>query len=238
MAYLIKSNNCLTAWRDVCQYILTNGDGFNMLVQIENPLSYSPEQLTEITNSAVISATAVSNVINTIFPAKLRSRNLNLSNQQFYDKHEQIYLKGKKVHRKNRSRWGTYFLRFTKFGTGSKNQLQPIIDGINNRANNQKACYIMHVSSIDLDNNTRVIGNPCLQYVQFGVYNNALHLSAVYRNHDFLTKALGNYIGLSKLLEFVCSETNSRIGTVTVQSLHYELKNKTAVRNCLLNLSW
>jgi thymidylate synthase len=238
MAHLIQSNNCLTAWRDVCRHILQNGDGFNMLVQIDNPLAYTQAQLNEVTNSGVISAVEVNDVVNTIFPTKLHGRSITLSNSQFYDKHEQIYLRGKKMHKKNRSRWGNYFLRFTKFGINRKNQLQPIIDGINNRSNNQKACYIMHVSSIDLDNNTRVIGNPCLQYVQFGVYNNALHLSALYRNHDFLTKALGNYVGLSKLLEFVCNETNSTMGSVTVQSLHYELKNKTAVRACLNNLTW
>jgi thymidylate synthase len=238
MARLIQSANCLTAWRDVCRHIIQHGDGFNLLVQIDTPLGYTQAQLDEITNSNLISSAAVSDVINTIFPAKFHSRNLTLSNQQFYDKHEQIYLKGKKVHRKNRSRWGNYFLRFTKFGSNQLNQLQPIIDGINNRVNDQKACYIMHVSSIDYDNNTRVIGNPCLQYVQFGVYNGALHLSAVYRNHDFLTKALGNYIGLSKLLEFVCSETGSIVGTVTCQSLHYEMRQIKKVETCLNNLTW
>jgi len=238
MAHLIQSANCLTAWRDVCRHILQHGDGFNMLVQIDNPLTYTQEQLNEITNSGVISAVEISDIVNTIFPTKLHRRNVTLGNSQFYDKHEQIYLRGKKMHRKNRSRWGNYFLRFTKFGGNRKNQLQPIIDGINNRANHQKACYIMHVSSVDLDNNTRVIGNPCLQYVQFGVYNNALHLSAVYRNHDFLTKALGNYIGLSKLLEFVCNKTGSTIGSVTCQSLHYELKKRPSVETCLNNLTW
>lgn len=238
MANLIQSDNCLSAWRDVCQYILQHGDGFNLLVEIRNPFSYTQAQMDEITRSGVITAVKVSDVVNTIFPAKLHQRNPLMTNAQFYDRHEQIYLKGKRIHRKNRSRWGNYFLRFTIFGCKRKNQLQPIIDGINKRANNQKACYIMHVSSIDLDNNTRVIGNPCLQYVQFGVYNNALHLSAVYRNHDFLTKALGNYIGLSKLLDFVCSKTSLRMGTVTVQSLHYELKRKRVVKSCLNNLSW
>lgn len=238
MAHLIHSNNCLTAWRDVCQYILENGEGFNMLVEIQNPLAYTETNLNEITNSGIISSTEVSDVINTIFPVKLHGRNVNLNNDQFYDKHEQIYLKGKKIHKKNRSRWGNYFLRFTRFGRNRINQLQPIIDGINKRANDQKACYIMHVSSIDLDSNTRVIGNPCLQYVQFGVYNNALHLSAVYRNHDFLNKALGNYIGLSKLLEFVCTKTDSTMGTVTVQSMHYEIKKKKLVRNCIDSLTW
>lgn len=238
MAHLIQSNNCLTAWRDVCQHILQNGDGFNLLVEIQNPLAFTNVQLTEITNSGVITSSQLNDVINTIFPYKFYLRSANLSNTQFYDKHEQIYLRGKSLHRKNRSRWGNYFLRFTKFGVNQLNQLQPIIDGINTRTNDQKACYIMHVSSIDADNNTRVIGNPCLQYVQFGFYNNALHLSAVYRNHDFLTKALGNYIGLARLLEFVCNKTNKAMGSITVQSLHYELKRRPLVAGCLNNLTW
>src|SRR5690606_20106018 len=226
MANLIVSNNCLTAWRDVCQHIIQHGDGFNLLVQIDEPLAYTSAQLSEITNSGVISSIALNDVINTIFPFKLHARRGASTNQQFYDLHEQIYLKGKKIHRKNRSRWGNYFLRFTKFGTNKLNQLQPIIDGINNRTNDQKACYILHVSSVEYDNNTRIIGNPCLQYVQFGVYNNALNLSAVYRNHDFLNKGLGNYIGLSKLLQFVCNETGSAMGSVSCQSMHYYLGKK------------
>lgn len=238
MAYLIQSNNCLTAWRDVCQHILQNGDGFNLLVEIQNPLDFTNVQLNEITYLGVITTSQINDVINTIFPYKLHLRSSHLSNIQFYDKHEQIYLRGKSLHRKNRSRWGNYFLRFTVFGLNRLNQLQPIIDGINKRTNDQKACYIMHVSSIDEDNNTRVIGNPCLQYVQFGFYNNALHLSAVYRNHDFLTKALGNYIGLARLLEFVCNKTNKAVGSITVQSLHYELKRRPLVAYCLNNLTW
>jgi thymidylate synthase len=238
MAHLINSTNCLTAWRDASQYIISKGDGFNLLVHIENPLVYTQKQLDEITNSEIISSTEISDVINTIFPLKLHQRNVALTNSDFYDLHERIYLRGKRMHHKNKSRWGNYFLRFTKFGDDQINQLQPIIDGINNRANNQKACYNMHVSSVDYDNNTRVIGNPCLQYVQFGVYNSTLNLSAVYRNHDFLTKALGNYIGLTRLLEFVCNETNSSLGSVTCHSIHYYLGQKQLVKKCLNNLTW
>ncbi len=238
MAHLIQSNNCLTAWRDVCKHIIQNGDGVNLLVQIDNPIAYTQAQLDEITNSGIISATTVSDVINTIFPARFYSRHTALPIQQFYDLHELLYIRGKQIHRKNRSRWGNYFLRFTKFGANRLNQLQPIIDGINNRQNHQKACYIMHVSSIDYDNNTRIIGNPCLQYVQFGVFNNSLNLAAVYRNHDFLTKGLGNYIGLSKLLEFVCLQTGSNIGSLSCQSMHYYLGKKRLVEGCLNNLTW
>lgn len=238
MPHIIQSANCITAWRDACWYILQSGDGFNMMVHIHTPLNYTSAQIAEITNSGLISKQAIEDVVNTIFPFKLHSRNVALTNSGFYDLHERIYLRGKTMHSKNRGRWGNYFLRFTKFGAQKKNQLQAIIDGINNRSNNQAACYMMHVSSIDYDNNTRVIGNPCLQYVQFGVYNGSLNMTAVYRNHDFLTKALGNYIGLSNLLKFVCDQTGSNMGSLSCQSIHYYLDQKRKVTNCLNNLTW
>ena len=79
MAHLIQSNNCLTAWRDVCQHILQNGDGFNLLVEIQNPLAYNDAQLNEIINSGVITAPQISDVVNTIFPYKLFLRSANKS---------------------------------------------------------------------------------------------------------------------------------------------------------------
>jgi len=238
MPHLIQSNNCLTAWRDACNYMIQNGDGFNLMVLIDNPLAFTDLQLAEITNTRIILPKNLADVVNTIFPSKLHTRSAGLNNSQFYDLHEQLYNRGKTMHSRNNGLWGNYFLRFTKFGSTKKNQLQKIIDNINSRNNQYAACYIMHVSSADTDSNTRNIGNPCLQYVQFGQVGNTLNLTAVYRNHDFLTKTLGNYIGLSKLLEFVCQETGRNIGTFACHSIHYFLDNKRNVQTSFNNLTW
>ena len=238
MPHLIQSNNCLTAWRDACTYMIQNGDGFNLMVHIDNPLAFTDLQLAEITDTGIILPKNLADVVNTIFPSKLHLRSAGLNNSQFYDLHEQLYTRGKTMHPRNNGLWGNYFLRFTKFGSTKKNQLQKIIDDINSRSNQYTACYIMHVSSADTDSNTRNIGNPCLQYVQFGQVGNTLNLTAVYRNHDFLTKALGNYIGLSKLLEFVCQQTGRNIGTFACHSIHYFLDNKRNVQNSINNLTW
>jgi hypothetical protein len=42
----------------------------------------------------------------------------------------------------------------------------------------------------------------------------------VYRNHDYFNKALGNFIGLAKLLEFICTEAQQRPGSLVVHSIH------------------
>ncbi|MES2265244.1 MAG: hypothetical protein V4520_00700 [Bacteroidota bacterium] len=238
MPKLIESQNCLTAWRDACSFILSQGDGFNLIVYIASPSIIDNDSLNEIISTKIISKNNVQDVANTIFPFKLYQRNQAKDVNHFYDLHESLYVRGKKMHRKNRSKWGNYFLRFTKFGFKKENQIQKIINDINNRPNKQTACYIMHVSSVDYDSNTRILGNPCLQYVQFAQVDNNLNLTAVYRNHDFLKKALGNYIGLTHLLEFVCGKTNSKVGSITCHSIHYYINNKKAVKSCIDSLTW
>lgn len=238
MLHSFTSDNCLTAWRDACRFIIDNGDGTNLIVGIDQPANYVHSQLSEIIQSGIISLKDLHDVANTIFPNKCFARNSNLSLDQFYQLHEELYKRGKSMHGKNKSRWGNYFLRFTRFGSNRKNQLQNIIDDIRRRPKKYAACYIMHVSSVDLDSNTRTIGNPCLQYVQFEQANGTLNLTAVYRNHDFFAKALGNYIGLSGLLEFVCGQTNHGVGSLTSHSIHYYLPHKRRVDTCLQTLTW
>ncbi|MBD1365495.1 hypothetical protein IDJ77_16895 [Mucilaginibacter sp. ZT4R22] len=238
MPKLIESQNCLTAWKAACLHILHSGDGFNLIVHIINPGNINNNHLDEIITANITTHSQLQDVANTIFPFKLYQRNKANNVNVFYDLHEKLYHRGKTLHKKNRSRWGNYFLRFTKFGVNKENQIQKIINDINSRPNMQSACYIMHVSSVDYDSNTRIIGNPCLQYVQFAQVGGNLNLTAVYRNHDFLTKALGNYIGLTRLLAFVCDKTNSQLGSITCHSIHYYLNNKRKVKDCIDSLTW
>lgn len=237
MAIVIQSTNCLTGWRDACSYIIKNGDGHNLIMAISTPLVYNNNHLDEIISCGIISKTNLRDVENTIFPQRLWNR-LQPDRVQFYDSHQKLYNRGKTLHARNKSLWGNYFLRFTKFGIRQSNQLENIIQAINSRQAQYAACYLMHVSSADTDVNTRNMGGPCLQYVQFALDGNNINLTAVYRNHDFLNKALGNYIGLSKLLEFVCSQTRRNIGTFTCHSIHYFLYEKRKVQNCINNFTW
>lgn len=67
----------------------------------------------------------------------------------------------------------------------------------------------------------RTRGAPCLQYIQFEpVAGNGLNLFAVYRSHDYFHKALGNLIGLSRVLAFACKHSGRTAGRLTVFSIH------------------
>jgi hypothetical protein len=52
---------------------------------------------------------------------------------------------------------------------------------------------------------------------------NRLLLSAVYRNHFYTQKLLGNLIGLGRLMAFVAEEVKVKLGPLTVLSAHAQV---------------
>lgn len=50
-----------------------------------------------------------------------------------------------------------------------------------------------------------------------------LTLTAMYRNHFYIEKLLGNLIGLGRLIDFVAHEAGLKVGALTVISTHAEI---------------
>ena len=48
-------------------------------------------------------------------------------------------------------------------------------------------------------------------------------MTAMYRNHLYIEKLLGNLIGLGRLMEFVAHEAGLKVGALTVISTHAEI---------------
>ena len=48
-------------------------------------------------------------------------------------------------------------------------------------------------------------------------------LTAMYRNHTYITRCLGNLIGLGRLQAFVAKEAGLKVGSLTCISTHAEL---------------
>jgi thymidylate synthase len=65
------------------------------------------------------------------------------------------------------------------------------------------------------------VQQPCLSHLSFKVYpGNALTLAAVYRSHYYVSKALGNLLGLAQLQSFVANETGLTVGPLICYSTH------------------
>ncbi len=83
----------------------------------------------------------------------------------------------------------------------------------------------------DVDNSP--YGGQCLSFLSFKVVPGArktLALTAMYRNHFYIEKLLGNLMGLGRLMAFVAHETGFQVGALTVVSTHAEIDQPNGAR--------
>lgn len=218
---VIKGESPAQAWRGVVDVLLNEGNRFNIVVHIENPVQYDDVELRSLNpNRVATSADSIFDVANTIFPS---SEKWGESPYQFYEHYKKVYRRGKRRHK---SAWGTYFQRLISFGDEEENQLEKIIRPLNDWKNRPRAALVVHLSSTLLDN-PRPLGAPCWQYGQFITSPpDKLSLVVTYRSHDYFNKALGNFVGLSRLLSYVCHRTGLSPGTLTCLSTYAFIDTK------------
>jgi len=171
-------------------------------------------------------------VANTIFPLDTYSTKINSGPEEFYD-----YYLGK-VLPKVRKKWGTYFERMIirynadrsimMKGNRRLNPLETVIDKLKRRVENPPKTTTHYEVSIDdvafeiatynpfLDGNYQV-GGPCLSHVSFKIdRDNTLRLTAFYRSHWYIERALGNLLGLARLQWFVAHYAGAKVGPLTI----------------------
>lgn len=224
----IQHQNCLGAWQEGVRHLLAHqGEEFNLVTTIADPTTLNNAWLTQYSPHTVVAqADNIRDVINTIFPYRLRARYANRN--EFYAAYKVRNARAEGLPR-NRSRWGTYFARLTAFD-GELNQLERAIGKLNTWGRNTTG-LVFHLSSPSIDA-PRTRGGPCLQYMEIlWKPNNVLDLVAVYRNHDFFNKALGNFLALGQLLSFISTESNKQAGKLICHSVHaYSEKSLVRVK--------
>ncbi|HEY1031603.1 MAG TPA: hypothetical protein VGD89_07510 [Flavipsychrobacter sp.] len=218
MAQTINGNNCFDAWQSAAQLIANHGAQNNLILTIQQPGDFVNLQnwLSDRNPKSIIrGADNLLSVIRTIFPYTLA--NYFPNRNDLYNKYRTIYQRGL-----NRS-WGTYFQRLISFDNHFQNnginQLEGAINALNG-GSPQRAYIVFHLSARNLESNTRPMGAPCWHFGQITINDDrSLNLIAVYRLHDYFNKGLGNFIGLAKLLEFICRETNRPMGELVIHSI-------------------
>lgn len=238
MAKIILGSTCYDAWLKASNHLLTYGEVHNLIIELDNPCDFvgisawlrdhCPSNVTGNKDHQL------NNIINTIFPYKLAAHYNNRAD--FYDAYKRIYNRSRLL---RNQKWGTYFYRMINFpypdrNIVGENQLENAINALNggSRARN----YItLHFTCVNIESNVRPIGAPCLQFAEvIKGENNTLNLVAIYRNHDYFYKAFGNFIGLSYLLFYICTETGKQPGNLIIHSTHAYLEtSKRNLRNIL-----
>jgi len=217
--------DCVSAWREAVRVVDNCSDhsAYNVIVDVEDPTAASSLDNPRV---AVVNGfleereRSVEAVANTIFPWGLYARH---GAPEFFDIFRERVLK--KVRRNER--WsGYYFERMTNVpnpGGSVTNQIWEIVERI--RDSKTKALNKFEVTIFDpaRDVDDSPYGGQCLSYGSFKLISGAtktLTLTAVYRNHYYVEKLLGNLIGLGRLMKFIGQEANVRVGPLTVVSTH------------------
>jgi hypothetical protein len=194
----------------------------NLVVQMEQPTAFDESSHDAVCAFAQsVGILSPRSVAYTIFPQGLWER-LGTADAVFreYNREGGMY---DRLRHLRRGGWGTYFERMTHYESSRPvNQLAKIINAINGDDKVHKAAYTV-VIPIPGGENCMPMGAPCLNYLAVQLDRGAsreLGLLAVYRNHDFLKKAYGNYWGLCNLTKFLAAATHFDPGPVTCISSH------------------
>ena len=225
MAIFFAANDCLAVWRSAALHLCQTprASEANLVLEVKQPFRRDNSWFRQVDPRTVsLKGENPSNVANTIFPSKTWINS---------DDREDFYRRYLLAHRRGHvKRWGTYFLRLISFGRSNVNQLERAIEVLKEWKNSPGTALVFHLSSPELDR-PRPLGGPCLQLIQLQVCDGTVGMTAVYRNHDYFNKAFPNLIGLARLLNYICSESSHKAGTLICHSGHaYSSASKKSLK--------
>lgn len=135
---------------------------------------------------------------------------------------------------------GTYAQRIVR-GFDSKGKptrpLDNLLKRLKSQLEHQKVRCAFELSLDDTEvipiyrNDNLIRGFPCLSHLSFKLSKDrdSLHLTALYRSHDYVQKALGNLLGLARLQKCVAKELNIQVGTLVCHSTYARLDTHTGI---------
>ena len=198
MVHLIKAANPSEAWLEAVKYILQNGklvgnlkEVLHLVVEIENPLEI---------NEKIDQAFRRINVLGKKSGSGWIEWGINQLDPSSFIQ--------------NRSWSSRYYTRLTRY-RGKVDQLEYVINSLKKKPKSKQLFCITFDPEIDIKPNMPYSPKmPCLCVLDFKDRDNKLNLFALFRSHDFGRKAYGNYLGLGKLLIYICEESNRNFGKI------------------------
>lgn len=234
MTILLNKPNIVGVWLKAMDHLRSSAhhEDFNVILEIDAPLDVSDTDRAVgarvnrfLTGHGV---QALHTVANTIFPNDLYRR---YGAQGVFERYpEQVYPRIRKC-RKNS--WGTYVHRMVRRSDPAGNVVNPLRNvvsrlrtEITGGGNPKRARYELNLVDPFIDLSTsdptlpgdgRAMGGPCLSHLSFKLREegSVVALTAFYRSHYYVERALGNLLGLSNLLNFVAVESGLQPGPLT-----------------------
>jgi hypothetical protein len=233
----IAEETCERAWLAAAEHLAAKNDhvDYNLIVEISKPTVH--DEVDRRMRAAVDSflhthhANPVTTVAGTIFPA---AEYVDHGSRGVYDLYpDEVYPEILGPHE-----WGRYAHRLVRWPVGAAapiNPLKMLVEKITSQLANgrrMRACYELSLtdSAIDLplydpvSDAGRTRGGPCLSHLSFKIGTaDTLYLTALYRSHSYIARALGNFLGLADLQAFVSDQTGLAPGPLVCVSSYARL---------------
>lgn len=224
--------SCADAWLAAVQRVdrSPNHEATNVILDVKDPICESgpDREVVSLVDSFLHDHNhfPVDAIANTIFPRATYNRH---GAPAFYDVYlERIYPRV----RRPQGDWGRYFQRMITFPLQRNgrpiNPLDDIVEKMKRQVTSER-CF-KNVYELTIYDPIRdagpVMNRQCLSFLSFKLTDDEprkLLLTAMYRNHYYIERLLGNLIGLGRLMQFVASETGVSIGSLTILSTHAEI---------------
>src|SRR6185437_14422503 len=203
------------------------GESHNVVIDIADPLAVlGPDEAILATVDEFLRTHHVyplSGVANTIFPQGLLDRH---GADGLYSTYTDVVLPKMKQMTHD---WGRYFERLTAWkkvkgkGIVIINPLDDLIRFMRDQINSDRTyrnAYEMTIYDPARDAG-KVSNRQCLSFLSFKLTDSkVLLLTVMYRNHAYVARGLGNFLGLGRLQAFVAAQSGAKLGSLTCVSTH------------------
>ena len=248
MAHLFNvEERFVPAWLAAARYLEGSPHRMarNLLLEIATPMAITDADVNILRQvdcalKAHTDQLSIETVAGTIFPHNLYLR--SKSREEFYGRYQRVLSRAKKS-------WGTYFDRMTNRHDRTGQPINPLEHAIKKLARSAEpgtqtlqSAYELCVSNLDTEFREEVEmgceistydpandrgytrGGPCLSHLSFKLTGGThVDLTAMYRSHHYCSRALGNLLGLARLLSFVAEGAGLQVGVLSCLSTHAEL---------------
>ena len=233
----ISAVSCERAWLEAAEHLSKGSHTeYNLIIEIEKPAEHdaADQQIRMIVDDFLRSKRAhpCSTVAGTIFPA---SEYINHGSHGVYELYPEEVFPNINM---GPGDWGRYAQRLVRWPGPKGNPINPL-KTVDEKIKTQlkgrrfRQCYELSLSDSAIDlplydpvkDKGRPRGGPCLSHVSLKLgESNSLYLTALYRSHTYVARALGNFLGLAALQAFVCEETGLEPGPLVCVSTYARLE--------------
>jgi thymidylate synthase len=224
--------SCAMAWLSATQMVdaAPGHEAHNVIIDVADPTAESTldRRITSEVDGFLRTHdhSPVRTVANTIFPQAIYELH---GAPAFYE----VYVSKVFPRIKRSGDWGRYFERMVTFPRAKRdgtaiNPLKDLVDKMRENLQNDrtfKNIYELTIYDPVLDAG-RAMNRQCLSFLSFKlIEDRRVILTAMYRNHYYVQRLLGNLIGLGNLISFVAKEVGAAAGALTIVSTHAEVDN-------------